>query len=161
MKKHILIAVLLIAMIGCMFYSCKQKTIAPEKVIAQTLSAQVDSFVFCKNKLLAAVEGNANEPQIQQLFLQTRLAYKKFEWAAEYFSPATARLINGPPVEEVEASSTQIFEPSGLQVIEGYLFPKYNVAQKTELIKQLKMLQTGCDKYKSHFDNIDIFDWPS
>ncbi|HXS36800.1 MAG TPA: cytochrome c peroxidase [Flavipsychrobacter sp.] len=159
MKKHILIAVLLIAMIGSMFYSCKQKTIAPEKSIAQTLSAHVDSFVFCKNKLIASVEGNANEAQLQQLFLQARLAYKKFEWAAEYFSPATARLINGPPVEEVEISSPQVFEPEGLQVIEGYLFPKYNVAQKAELIRQLKMLQVDCDKYKSHFDNIDIFDW--
>jgi cytochrome c peroxidase len=53
---------------------------SPEKAIAQTLVAQVDSFSVLKNKLLAAIEnGNAGEKQLQELFIQTRLAYKKFE----------------------------------------------------------------------------------
>src|SRR6202012_1483125 len=113
-----------------------------------------------KDKLLAAVKsGTADEKQLQQLFLDLRISYKKFEWAAEYFDPAGSRFVNGPPGQEIETTNGQIFEPAGLQVIEGFLFPKYDTTQKKELIRQLTMLQTGCDGYKSHFANVDILDW--
>lgn len=144
---------------GYLFFSCKQKQIVPEKAIAQTLVLQVDSFAAAKNILLAAVESNKDEKQLQQLFIETRLAFKKFEWAAEYFSPAISRFVNGPPVQEIEMTDGQVFEPAGLQVIETYLFPKYDVSKKQELIRQLKMLQKGCDKYNTYFANIGIFDW--
>ena len=160
MKKFIFIPLLLILIAGYTLYSCKPATHAPEKIIAQTLVAQIDSLTVCKNKLLAAVEGGkADVNQLQQLYLQLRLGYKKVEWATEYFDPATSRFFNGPPVQEIEMASGQVFAPAGLQVIEGYLFPKYDISQKKELMTQLKLLQKGCDKYKSHFANIGIFDW--
>jgi cytochrome c peroxidase len=122
--------------------------------------AQVDSFAACSRLLqAAAASGSGDEKQLQGLFLRTRLAYKNFEWAAEYFVPATSRFVNGPPVQEVEMAGHQVFEPAGLQVIEGYLFPKYDTTRKKELIRQLDLLQSDCDKYRSHFANIDIFDW--
>ena len=159
MKKVVSIFVLLSIIIGYTFYSCKPAT-PPEKAIAQTLLAQIDSFAVLKNKLLEATESNpVNEKQLQRLFLETRIAYKKFEWAAEYFTPATSRFVNGPPVQEVEMASGQVFEPAGLQVIEGYLFPKYDPTKKPELLKQLGLLQSGCDKFKTYYANIDIFDW--
>jgi cytochrome c peroxidase len=161
MKKIIFIPLLLALIVGYTFYSCKP-TIhnAPEKIVAQILVAQVDSMTVCKNKLLAAAEsGKVDEKQLQRLFLQLRLCYKKVEWATEYFDPATSRFFNGPPVQEIEMSSGQVFEPAGLQVMEGYLFPKYNISRKPQLINQIKLLQQGCDKYKSHFANIAIFDW--
>ena len=30
---------------------------------------------------------------------------------------------------------------------------------KRELLKQIDILQTGCDRYRTRFKNIDIFDW--
>ena len=160
MKKFILIASFLFFIGGYSFVSCKHSTLTPEKAIAQTLLAQIDSFAICKTNLLKAVQGGrANEKQLQDLFLKTRIAYKKFEWAAEYFAPQTSRFVNGPPVLEVEMSSGQVFEPAGLQVIEGYLFPKYDISHKKDLINQLNLLQKGCDKYQTFFANIDIFDW--
>ena len=161
MKKFVFVPLLLALIVGYAFYSCKP-TIhnPPEKIVAQTLVEQVDSMTVCKNKLLAAAKsGKADEKQLQQLFLQLRLSYKKVEWATEYFDPATSRFFNGPPVQEIEMSSGQIFEPAGLQVMEGYLFPKYNISQKPQLINQIMLLQQGCDKYKSRFANIAIFDW--
>jgi cytochrome c peroxidase len=158
MKQFIFILALLIAIV---FYSAcfyKRNTIIPEKAIAQTLVKQVDSFVQAKNKLLFAVQKNANPSQLQEQFLQVRKTYKKFEWAAEYFAPTTSRFINGPPVEEIEADG-QVIEPAGLQVIESYLFPTYDTTHKTALIQQLMQLQKGCDKYNLYFNNIGIFDW--
>jgi len=160
MKKFTFIGFLLITIAGYSFFSCKRANPAPEKAIAQTLIAQIDTFSARKNKLLAAVKsGQADEKQLQQLFLDLRISYKKFEWAAEYFDPAGSRFVNGPPVQEIEMMSGQVFEPAGLQVIEAYLFPKYDISQKAALIRQLTMLQTGCDKYKSHFANVAILDW--
>ncbi|HMG83334.1 MAG TPA: cytochrome c peroxidase, partial [Ferruginibacter sp.] len=158
MKKFIFLVSLLAAIV--IYTACfyKHVAVAPEKAIAQTLVMQVDSFVSAKNKLKAAVETGASEAQLQALFLQTRMAYKRFEWAAEYFAPTTSRFVNGPPVEEIEADG-QVIEPAGLQTIETVLFPKYDTTRKATIIKQLNMLQTGSDKYKLYFNNIGIFDW--
>lgn len=161
MKKFTLITVLILFVIaGHTFFSCTKVKPVPEKVIAQTLLLQIDSFSVVKNKLLQEVrKASPNEKKLQNLFLQTRQAYKKFEWAAEYFSPAVSRFVNGPPVQEIEMGSGQVFEPAGLQVIEGYLFPGYQQGKKQELIHQLQLLQAGCERYKSYFSNIDIFRW--
>ena len=159
MKKFVFISVTLFALTGYLLFSCKQKQVVPEKAIAQTLVLQVDSFATAKDKLLTAVEANKDEKQLQQLFIETRLSFKKFEWAAEYFSPVITRFVNGPPVQEIEMTDGQIFEPAGLQVIETYLFPKYDISKKSELVRQLKLLQKGCDKYNTYFANIGIFDW--
>ena len=133
---------------------------SPEQEIEHTLLLQVDTFSAMKNKLLQAVEGGkADQKQLQQLFLQTRLAYKKMEWATEYFAPVISRFVNGPPVQEIEMGSGQVFEAAGLQVIEGYLFPVYDRGQKPELMRQLQLLQTGCDKYKAYFGHISILNW--
>jgi cytochrome c peroxidase len=158
MRKIILITSLLIAIIVYTACFYKQQKIAPEKLIAQTLIAQVDSFVATKNKLKDAVITGADKAQLQALFLQTRIAYKKMEWATEYFAPSTSRFINGPPVQEIEADG-QVIEPAGLQIVEGFLFPDYDTSNKKEIIQQLSLLQNGCDKYKLFFNNVGIFDW--
>jgi cytochrome c peroxidase len=154
-----IIGAVLTTIVGYNFFSCNSKRTCPEKVIAQRLIQQSDTLAaLCKN-LQALAEGNhVGEKQLQDLFLRTRVAYKNFEWAAEYFEPATSRLVNGPPVEEVE-NSGQVLEPAGLQIIEGYLFPGYDASKQKELTGQLKLLQTACTKYKTHFANIEIFNW--
>lgn len=160
MKKFTLIFLLLIITIGYAFFSCKQKKTNREKAVAQTLLLQVDSFSTKKNDLLTeAQRKQPDEKQLQRLFLQTRLAYKKIEWATEYFDPATSRFVNGPPVQEIEMGDGQVFEPAGLQVIEGYLFPHYNAIHQQELIRQIRLLQEGCEIYKNRFANIPMFNW--
>ena len=141
-----------------MLFSCKQQIAAPEKIIAQNLLRQIDDFAQAKNKLLLAVEQGAGDGALKQLFLDTRLAYKKIEWGTEYFSPATSRFVNGPPVEEVEMN-TQALPPAGLQVIETYLFPKYDSSKKKELITELIGLDLACNQYRTYLNNIAILNW--
>jgi cytochrome c peroxidase len=167
MKKYIQLFVLLI-LIGCLItVSCEEKTIIPEKKIAGALLIQIDSFSSACSRLKSIAESaSADQNLLQQTFLQCRLAYKKFEWAAEYFDPLTAKAVNGPPVQEVEVSGPypamqpyNVFEPSGLQIIEGLLFPVYDTTRNRELLKQIDVLQAGCDRYRTRFKNIDILDW--
>ena len=159
MKKLIIFVMLLTTIGGYNFLSCNSKAPAPEKIITRKLILQSDTLAaLCKNLQDMAEVKHVGEKRLQDLFLRARLAYKNFEWAAEYFEPATSRLVNGPPVEEVE-NSGQVLEPAGLQVIENYLFPKYDTSKQRELIQQLKLLQAACVKYKAHFTNIEIFNW--
>ena len=154
-------AILLIVTAGYVFFSCTEgkAKAAPERLIAQTLVTQVNSFSALCSSLRAGAESPlVNGRQLQENFLRMRVAFKKFEWAAEYFEPAVSRVVNGPPVQEVELSGV-VIEPGGLQVIEGLLFPVFDTARKAELIRQTELLQRGCTKYKTHFDNIDILDW--
>ncbi|HVD98097.1 MAG TPA: cytochrome c peroxidase [Cytophagaceae bacterium] len=140
-------------------FSCSQEKADREKTVAGIVLQQVDSFVSVKNKLLEATKNNKSEQELQQLFLEARNAYKKMEWATEYFSPMVSRLVNGAPVIEVERYSATVFEPAGLQVIEGFLFPHYDTASRTELLTQLEQLQSPCDKYKIFFSNVKLLDW--
>src|SRR6201986_571141 len=137
MKKISLLTIVILINAGFIFLECKQQKDTPEKIIAQFLVKQFDSFNASCKTLQVAVENNKNdEQQFQDLFLKARLAYKNFEWAAEYFEPATSRFVNGAPVQEIEISG-QVFEPAGLQVIEGLLFLKYDTTKRNEIINQL------------------------
>jgi cytochrome c peroxidase len=152
MKKFIFILILLCFVAGYSFFSCNPKPQPPEKLIAQTLLVQTDSFAGIIRQLQAAVENHSfPQKQMQHLFLQARLAYKRIEWAAEYFESATAKLTNGPPVQEVEMPGLQVIEPAGLQVVEGLIFPNYDTIRKKELLSQLQILQTDCERYKNRF----------
>ena len=161
MKKGLLISGIIV-WVGLMvlFTVKQQKNTTPEKAIAQTLVIQVDSFSVLKDMLLVtALNPNADEKQLQSLFRQTRLAYKKFEWAAEYYTPQSTRFVNGPPVPEIESGDPYVRDPEGLQMIEGFLFPKYDRSKQKDLIRYTERLQQDCDIYHNYFSNISILNW--
>src|SRR4029077_19280955 len=112
MKKYIQLFVLLVLISCFISISCQEKPIVPEKEIAKTLLVQIDSFASVCNRLKSLAESaSADQTALKQTFLESRLAFKKFEWAAEYFEPMTAKAVNGPPVQEAEISG-QVIEPS-------------------------------------------------
>ena len=158
--KRSFIIISILAILTCYFYSsCKQRKKLNEKLIAQTIIKQIDSFATLNDSFLLALQNEAIAgKKIQQSFLELRLAYKKIEWAIEYFTPANSRMFNGPPIEEVEINGT-VIEPAGLQVMEPMLFPAYDSSQKGNLVQQLRTLQIQCEKTKTFFSNIDLFDW--
>lgn len=140
-------------------FAFKHVTETPEKIIANRLILQSDSFVLSVKALrTAALNGKANRQKLQSLFLQSRQAYKKMEWATEYFTPTLAREINGPPVQEVELGP-RIIDPQGLQVIEGLLFPTYRLSNKKELLAQIKLLQTSCTDLQTYFKRVELYNW--
>lgn len=159
MKKLFFIWVILSIVIGYTLIFCKQKTVKPENAIELAIRMQIDSFSAICYRLHTAVSGESpTGTDLQSDFLLARLGYKKFEWAAEYFTPEISGLVNGPPVEEVEMPDARIIHPAGLQLIEGFLFPVYDSSKKKELIAQLNLLQTDCDNYKSYFNLNDIYE---
>lgn len=172
-KKDGTILVLLLILIstGFVLFSCKQQNqhndITPKQEIEDTVLAQVDTFYhFIKDTFQPAVaRDKTGQKSLQEYFLKARILFKKFEWAAAYFMGTTTLQINGPPVQEVEDADllnpalTWAVDPAGLQVIEEYLFPQYDTAQKEALLKQLNLLQSNCKIYKAYFKKHPLSDW--
>jgi cytochrome c peroxidase len=160
MKRPFLITIFYLLVATVVFSGCRTVTTTPEKKITQTLLIQTDSFKSVCLRLQSAVEtGTFADTQLQKFFLQTRLAYKKVEWASEYFDPLTSRMINGPPVQEVEMPELLVIDPTGLQIIEGILFPAPDTSRKKELIHQIDLLARNTERLKKRFESITIADW--
>lgn len=108
---------------------------------------------------------NVDEYRLKQAFLHSRLLFKKFEWAASYFSADLAKRLNGPPVAEVEnadlldSTLVRSIDPMGLQVAEGIIYPKYDSSKKNELISEIKHLIANTDYMMSYFSSFSLADW--
>ena len=85
--------------------------------------------------LKAAKSGNVKI--ILRAFEKTRHSYKKVELFTEYYAPSTSRLLNGPPLPEIEVEETKSFNPGGLQVIEEQLYP-FAESNRPELIREIE-----------------------
>jgi len=130
----------------------------PAAQVKQQLIHQADSLLKLVQLLQETKPGIAQSRLWQQRFRQVRLAYKRLEWAAEYFDPLTARQVNGPPVPETELSG-QIIQPDGLQVIEQDIFPRFIPNKKRELTGLLDRLAANAVEFRDYFQQADLQDW--
>lgn len=138
-----------------------------ELKIQQTVLGQVVSFHdYVKDTFLFKLDkGRVDAQRIRQVFLQSRLLFKKFEWAAEYFAADLTERLNGPPVQEIEnadlldPSLARGVDPTGLQIIEELIYPKYDTARKKELISEVRHLITNTDYLISYFTDHQLADW--
>lgn len=120
---------------------------------------EIDSFnAYLQDTLAKAVMANESSTQIQQYFVKSRLLYKKVEWAVDYFMPTTARFVNGPPLDELELEENKAEQGEGLQMMETFIYPAYNTAKKSDLLRQLKILKGSCARMKQYFTEINFAD---
>jgi cytochrome c peroxidase len=138
-----------------------------ERKIQEEVLSQIVSFHdYVKDSLLLEVSKDKVDGQkVQQAFLKSRLLFKKFEWAAAYFTADLTKRLDGPPVQEIEnadlldPSLARAIDPMGLQVIEQFIFPKYDTAGKKELISETRHLITNTDYLISYFSDHQLADW--
>ncbi|SDD35081.1 cytochrome c peroxidase [Mucilaginibacter pineti] len=130
----------------------------PAGLVNQELLRQTDSLLNAIQLLRAIPVTIANSARLQQSFRQVRLAYKRLEWATEYFDPLTARQVNGPPVPETELNGL-VIQPDGLQVIEQEVFPRFVPGRKLELKGLLNRLEVNAAEFRNYFQRADLQDW--
>lgn len=140
--------------------SCQQQQTAPAAAVAKNIVNQIDAFsAFLNYDFKPALNSSkVADDSVRRLFLQLRLRYKNFEWAAAYFTPGPDRLINGPPVPEVERSGL-IKAPRGLQVIEGLLYPSKRKIDRKYVLSEVQMLTQPVYQTKIYFEHIQLSDW--
>ncbi|WEK19414.1 MAG: cytochrome c peroxidase [Candidatus Pedobacter colombiensis] len=130
----------------------------PAVQVKEKLILQADHFLSAVQLLRATKMNIAQSQLLQRRFREVRLAYKQLEWATEYFDPLTARRVNGPPAPETEFSGL-VIQPEGLQVIEEYLFPRFDLNKKKELNGFLDQLVVSATEFREYFRRADLQDW--
>lgn len=123
MEKHVKWMLALCAgwMIG--WAACSRQPQTFDARVRTMLLAQADTLQAKADTLLAMAGRGEGEAALQAAFLDCRRAYKQLEWFSEYYAPGTSRLLNGPPLPEVEPEETKMADPAGLQVVEESLYP--------------------------------------
>lgn len=147
----------LLAIIGCGLLGFHAPP-SPSELVRQKLALQADSFFTAVKSLQKAANQTSGKQVLQQRFRQVRLAYKRMEWATEYFDPLTSRQVNGPPVPETELSG-QVIQPEGLQVIEELLFPQIDNAIHKQGKILLSKLVVNAEEYRKYFAHATLQDW--
>ena len=138
-----------------------------ERKIQKEVLNQIVSFHdYVKDTLFFEVSKDKVDGQsVRQAFLKSRLLFKKFEWAATYFTADLTKRLNGAPVQEIEnadlldSSLARAVDPIGLQVIEQFIFPKYDTTGKKELISEIRHLITNTEYLVSYFADHQLADW--
>ncbi|CAM3950771.1 cytochrome-c peroxidase [Flavobacterium weaverense] len=150
--KNIILTILLaVTVVGC-------KKEYKSLTVQQSLLADVENLEQKINDFQAVTEQETEQEKLNQAFTNARLAYKKMEWAVEYFCPDPARFINGPALDELEVAENKFLPPNGFQVIEELIYPKYNLQNKDDLIREIKMIKANLNQVRQTFTVITISD---
>lgn len=139
----------------CLFFSCKENKVS-QTTIKQDILVDLSKLNNEIEKFINLVDHNKSQKEILEQFKKSRLAYKKTEWAIEYFIPETARFMNGPALDEMELEENKSFEPHGFQVMEELIYPEYEIKNKENLIRELNIFKSNIKQVKSTFEVITI-----
>lgn len=139
----------------CLSFSCRQKEGAATSAKLELLVDvnKLNNGILEFQKL---VKSDASQKEIINQFKKSRLAYKKIEWAVEYFIPETARFMNGPALDEMELEENRSFEPNGFQVMEELIYPDYLPENKKELEREISIFSSNIKQVQSTFEAITI-----
>ncbi|WP_022824813.1 cytochrome-c peroxidase [Hymenobacter norwichensis] len=123
--------------------------------VAQEL-ARLDRHV--RQQLLPLATRGTSLDSLRRSFRACRLLYKRVEPFTEYYMPGTARLLNGPPIGEVEVAENKDFEPGGFQVLEEMLYPEYDAANHAELVREVRAVQREISNARTRWEVQELTD---
>lgn len=152
-KKILLIlnVTLVFIIIGC------EKEYSP-LTIQQELLKDIENLELKTNDFQHIAENEKDQKNLHQAFTNARLAYKKIEWAVEYFCPDPARFINGPALDELEVAENKFLPPNGFQVIEELIYPNYDLKNQNDLVREIKMIKANLNQVRQTISVITISD---
>lgn len=150
--------------ITCLIWltSCKEQ-LTLDAQVHTWLQVHTDSLEASAGRLLQLAENSTDTTALRLAFTDCRKQYKKIEWFSAYYAPTTSRLLNGPPLPEIEVEENKISEePAGLQVIEELLYP-YDSTTKDALYKEVRSFTRALNPLRyamenTRFDTAHVFD---
>ncbi|RSK44613.1 cytochrome-c peroxidase [Hymenobacter perfusus] len=111
-----------------------------------------------QHQLLPLARRGTAPDSLRRSFRTARLLYKRVEPFAEYYMPGTARLLNGPPIGEVEVAENKDFEPGGFQVLETMLYPAYDPTNHAELEREVRAVQREISNARTRWQVQELTD---
>ncbi|WP_266364035.1 cytochrome-c peroxidase [Tellurirhabdus rosea] len=145
-------------LLSTLFLQCREPAPPTEQVHALFLTGLADLQTTVETRLRPLAESGRNADSLRTAFLDCRKKYKRLEAFTEYYFPATTRLVNGPPLPEIEVEETKQFEPGGLQVIEEFLYPEIDTSQRKELVREVRKLQRELKRTAALWESTELTD---
>jgi len=165
MIQKVTLHIFTLLIVFILFFECKPPAKTnPLQHIHAYVSLRIDSLQqWLQYDFQPLAENSGDTTALRNSFSAGRKKYKQIEFALEYFSPYTAKYINGPALDEIEAEEHTTFEPGGLQVIEEFLYPRFDTSARSELIREVRKLKSILVRAKdlwagSEFRNDQVFD---
>lgn len=148
--KSIQFILLPMVLLGSMFFASLSERQDPSnpnvlETIRSTFVRNLEIFDASIYDLEDAIQGYAQGKRaheaLQEQMIQTRLAYKRLEFLAEYFQPESIkRYINGAPLPKTNpvVPAIEVIPPSGLQTLDEAVFAdEPDVEELQKLIEKL------------------------
>lgn len=147
MKKLLIISPLII--LFCLSFVTFEKSINNRiDIIKQSIIKDASLLIESGDKLHLSIQGKSSKDLITNELIALRKKYKRLEAFIGYFDPKLEKKINGPniPVIASDGLSLNIYDPSGLQVMEELLSEEtieYHLlsSQSSKLILNLKKVK--------------------
>ena len=139
---------------------CSQEAPPPEEQVKAWWVKQTDALLVASHRLDSLLQYPAPDAAVQQAFQNARLAYKRIEPIIEQYNPELAKKLNGPAIDkhDLEAAERKVWPATGFQVIEEYIFPEVDRAQRAEASKQVAILYGLLRVYRNDADGLLLSD---
>jgi cytochrome c peroxidase len=123
-------------------FSCNENILKHEE-INDLFKSDIKILAQKVARLEELIQNNEALPKIQTQFLEAHQSYKQVEAISAYYFPSVSKEINGPAIDEFEEEEGKTVPPEGFQVIEEFIFPKYDPKSKAELLKEMGILSAN------------------
>ncbi len=100
---------------------------------------------------------SASHGRIKQLFVQSRLHYKRIEFIVEYHYPASAEQLNGPAIPESDPSEpNEPQHPSGFQVLEEHVYGEDEEVNRKLVAFELSTIKNRVERLHTLLPELEL-----
>ncbi|WP_020604644.1 cytochrome c peroxidase [Spirosoma spitsbergense] len=129
----------------------------PAQLVKQAFMQDINGLDSAVSQLQGAIRTRQSAGAVQAAFLRARLAYKRVEFIAAYYSPETTRALNGPNIPDVD-DDLRVNAPEGFQVLEELIFPAPDSANRAEMVHQVTILRSNVHRLRTISETNELTD---
>jgi len=154
-KKKTLIFLMLLPLIFSLLAARNDQTNSSIVFAEKYYDNHLDSLLLWAEQMkLMAPDGE--EELLHRKFLEGRAYYKRIEFMADYYFPASAAKLNGAPLPETEpAENLEVTRPQGFQVLEIIVFEEPDEANRKLVHFEVDNIIRTVNKLKSLTDHLE------
>nr|WKN35641.1 cytochrome c peroxidase [Tunicatimonas sp. TK19036] len=160
MKRHFLPLIVVFFCLNCAPDHPQDELESSEKAVKIWFVNRLDQLLVASTRLDSLLTHSDQEAEVQQAFKDMRLEYKKIEPLLEHYNPELSKKLNGPALDkhDLHAAERKVWEASGFQVVEEYLFPEWNPDTRQESVEQAAVLHGYLQVYRNDMDGLLLSD---
>ena len=141
----------------CLYGFFNGPTPKPATRVKQAFMQHVNDLDSAVSQLQQHIRVGGSVRQVQASFRRARLAYKRVEFVAAYYSPETTRALNGPNIPDVD-DDLRVNAPEGFQVLEELIFPDVDPTNQKNRVHQAALLRSNVHRLRKISEGNELTD---